>query len=199
MYNISMKKYLKILLVNIFALFLIQISYAADDSANLRDYDGIELSKGTFFSVISLQEISTLYADLGTKVEFLSTTNLYLNEVNIIPKGTKFFGYVDLIHEPVVGTHASMRIKIVKLQLPDGYEMPMRGYVYSSAGFIIGGGKTEPETYIRKRSERQGFYSMTGYVPGPALKKGEHTVIASGANLIITLVAPLFITHTVTN
>ena len=68
MYNVSMKKFLIILTGIIFTLFFVQNSFG-QDNFELRDYDGIELAKGTFFYVISLQEISTLYADLGTKVE----------------------------------------------------------------------------------------------------------------------------------
>lgn len=194
-----MMNILKRLILTVFIVISFNLPVFAQDDGELRNYEGIELSKGTFFNVICLQEISTLYGDLGTKVEFISTSNLYLNEIIIIPNGTRFYGYIDLIHEPVVGTNASMRIKVVKLVMPDGFEMPMRGYVYSSNAYLIGGEKTEPASYVRKRSLRQGFPRQVGYVPGPALKMGEHTTIASGANLTIVLVAPLFVTHTVTN
>ena len=40
---------------------------------------------------------------------------------------------------------------------------------------------------------------MTGYVPGPTRKMGEHKVITSGADLMIILVSPLYVTHTVNN
>lgn len=171
----------------------------ADNSEQLRDYDGIQLAKGSFIPVINTQEISTGYCDIGSKVKFVATSDLYLSEVNVIPQNTEFFGYIEKINEPVIGTNASMVIKITKMRLSDGFEMPLRGYIYTSNGNLIGGEMTEPASYDKKASYRQGFIPVVGYVPGPTLKMGEHKVIASGADLIIILVSPLFITHTVMN
>jgi len=169
----------------------------ADDG--LRNYDGIEVARGTFIPVISTQEISTQYCDVGSVVKFISSSDLYLYETNIIPSQTEFFGYVEKINEPIVGSNASMVIKIAKLRLTDGFEIPVKGYIYTSNGNLIGGELTEPATFDRKASFRQGFSGMYGYVPGATRRMGEHKVITSGADLIIILVAPLFITHTVTN
>lgn len=169
----------------------------AGENNDLRDYDGIELAKGAFIPVISAQEISTAYFDEGSSVKFISTSDLYLYETNVIPQNTEFFGYVEKINEPVVGTNASMVIKVTKLRLPDGFEMPVRGYIYTGGSTIIGGELTDPESYEKKASYRQGFKSMVGYVPGPSRKMGEHKVIASGADLLIILASPLYITHTV--
>ena len=171
----------------------------ADTNSMLRDYDGIELAKGTFIPVISMQEISTLYCDIGSNLKFISSSDLYLHDTNIIPRQTEFFGYIEKINEPVVGTNASMIIKITKLRFSDGFEIPVRGYIYSPKGNLIGGELTEPKTYYQKPSFRQGFKPMVGYVPGPERKQGEHKVIASGADLLIILTTPLYITHTVTN
>lgn len=171
----------------------------ADNANELRDYDGIELPKGTFIPVISAQEISTSYCDVGSKVKFISTTDLYLYDTNIIPKDTEFFGYIEKINEPVIGTNASMMIKITKLRFIDGFELPVRGYIYTANSNLIGGELTDPATYDKKMSFRQGFYPMVGSVPGATRKMGEHKVIASGADLMILLVSPIFITHTVTN
>lgn len=171
----------------------------ADTNAGLRDYDGIELAKGTFIPVTNMQEISTLYCDIGSNLKFISSSDLYLHDTNIIPRQTEFFGYIEKINEPVVGTNASMIIKITKLRFADGFEIPIRGYIYSPKGNLIGGELTEPKTYYQKPSYRQGFKPMVGYVPGSERKQGEHKVIASGADLLIILAGPLYITHTVTN
>lgn len=165
----------------------------------LRDYDGIEIPKGSFVPVISAQEISTEYSDVGAKVKFISTSDLYLYDTNILPKNTEFTGVIEKVNEPVIGTNASMSIKIVRLKLPDGFEIPMRGYIYMNNSVLIGGELTAPASYDKKPSCRQGFKVMVGYVPGPTRRMGEHTVIASGADLMILLVGPLLITHTVTN
>lgn len=182
----------------IFACILLGTRFAWANDV-LRDYDGIEVPKGSFIPVISAQEISTEYSDVGTKVKFISTSDLYLYETNIIPQNTEFTGVIEKVNEPVIGTNASMSIKITRLKLPDGFEIPMRGYVYINNSVLIGGELTAPASYDKKPSIRQGYKVMVGYVPGPTRRMGEHTVIASGADLMILLVGPLLITHTVTN
>jgi len=191
-----MKKTLLTLFIIVFVSVGVCFAYADD---GLRNYDGIEVARGTFIPVISTQEISTQYCDVGSVVKFISSSDLYLYETNIIPSQTEFFGYVEKINEPIVGSNASMVIKIAKLRLTDGFEIPVKGYIYTSNGNLIGGELTEPATFDRKASFRQGFSGMYGYVPGATRRMGEHKVITSGADLIIILVAPLFITHTVTN
>ena len=182
----------------IFALTITNACFAYDDYG-LRDYDAIEIPRGTFIPVISTQEISTANCDIGLKVNFISTNDLFLYETKVIPQETVFFGYIEKINEPIVGTNGSMIIKITKLKLPDGFELPVRGYLYSSGGTLIGGEITQPASYDKKPSYRQGFKTMVGYAPGPERKMGEHKVITSGADLMIILASPLLITHTVTN
>ena len=69
----------------------------ADENYGLREYDGVEVPKGTFIPVISAQEISTLYCDEGTKVKFISTSDLYLYDTDIIPQNSEFSGYIEKI------------------------------------------------------------------------------------------------------
>ena len=99
---------------------------------DVREYDSIEVPAGTFIPVENAQEISTQYCQDGYKVQFISTNDLYMHETNIIPESTVFTGYVEDVHDPVVGTNASFKVKITKMILPDGFEMPVRGYLYSS-------------------------------------------------------------------
>lgn len=188
-----MKKLLITLIIFIFGTSC----FAANEV--LRNYNEIELGKGTFIPVISAQEISTQYCDIGTQLKFISTNDLYLYETNVIPRETIFMGYIEKLNEPIVGTNASMIIKIVRLKLVDGFEMPVRGYIYMNNSNLIGGELTAPATYDKKASYMQGFKTMVGYVPGPTRKMGEHTVISSGADLMIVLTSPLYITHTVNN
>lgn len=193
-----MKKLLLTLFILIFGLSFSFCCFAAEGEG-LRDYNGIQLAKGTFIPVISAQEISTQYCDEGNPAKFISTTDLYLYESIVIPSNTEFYGYIEKINEPIVGTNASMMIKITKLRFIDGYELPVRGYVYVNNSPVIGGELTEPESYVKKPSYRQGFKCSYGWVPGPSRRMGEHKVIASGADLLIILSAPVYITHTVNN
>src|SRR5699024_1706651 len=118
----------KIILTLFLILGIASFSYAEElDNVQLpmRDYDGIELPAGTFIPIINTQDISTEYCTEGYKVKFIATNDLYLHETNIIPKGTEFFGYIEKINEPVIGTHASMKIKINKMLLSDTFEIPI--------------------------------------------------------------------------
>lgn len=181
------------------ALISINVCFAASEP-QLRDYDGIEIPKGTFIPVMNTQEISTAYSDEGTAVRFISTNDLYLYETNIIPRETEFYGYVEKINEPVIGTNGSMIIKITKLKLADGFEIPIKAYIYTSNNNLLGGELTAPASFDKMPHYQQGFWlGTTQFVPGATRRMGEHTVIAAGADLMLILVGPAFITHTVTN
>lgn len=194
-----MKKIFQILIIIFILVFSPVSTFADEDDLELRDYQGVELPAGTLIPVISLQSFSTLTHDVGSKVIFVCASDMYLNEINIIPKNTKFYGYISKKNEPIVGTNAAMMVKIVKIEFTDGYEIPFKGFLYTPAGCVIGGGMTEPASYVKKMSKRQGFAKSVGYVPGPTRKMGEHVSIAAGADLLIVINTPIYITHTVTN
>ena len=81
----------------------------------IRDYDGIQLDTGTFIPVMSTAEVSTQNCPEGFKTMFIATNDMYMEEVNVIPKDTVFYGRVEDLHEPVIGTNGSMKIRIVKM------------------------------------------------------------------------------------
>ena len=173
----------------------------------VRDYDGIELPIGTFIPVLNTQDISTQYCPQGYKVKFIATNDLYLHDTNIIPKDTEFYGYIEEIHEPVVGTHSSMKIKITKVVFADGFEFPIKAYIYTTNGNLIGGGLTNPAKYVKMPHYQQAFQGRFWSHRGPTLQirpgthrlMGEHTRINAGESLLIIIVAPAYITHTLTN
>ncbi len=167
----------------------------------MRDYDPVELSAGTFIPVLNAQEISTQYMTEGQKLKFIATNDLFMYETKIIPEDTMFEGYIEKMNEPVIGTNASMIIRISKITLPDGYAMPMKGYIYTSNNNLIGGGMSEPEEWIRMphyQSRLKGTASLQ-IKPGEKRKMGEHTTLQSGLDLMIILTEPLEITHILTN
>jgi len=167
------------------------------------DYDPIEIPAGTFIPVITTQEISSAYCDDLTKLDFICTNDIFMFESIVIPKGTKFYGGIEKKNEPVVGTNASLVIKINKMVLPDGFEIPIKGYIYSSNNNLLGGELTQPEKYDKVPHYQKGIchvaLGVLQYVPGRVRKMGEHLVIASGAELIVVLSAPAWITHTLIN
>lgn len=193
-----MKKILLIIFIVILGLF-----QSVSAEPDLRDYNGVELPSGTFIPVISMQEFSTLASDEKTPLHFISTNDIYLFESNVIPKGTMFFGSIEKKNEPIVGTNASMVVRITKLRFEDGYENPILAYIYTSNGCLIGGEMTAPEKYDTTPHYHKGiarhYLGVLQWTPGPTRKMGEHVTIASGAQLLLVLKGPAYITHTLSD
>jgi hypothetical protein len=197
----------RILTALIFGMFMISIAPGISQELenlhlDVRDYNGIELPAGTFVSVESAQEISTQYCQNGYKAYFITTNDYYIGDTNVIPESTMFVGYVEDVHDPIVGTNASFKVKITKMVLPDGYEMNVNGYIYSDNKNIIGGEMTAPAEW-KKMPHYQSMlrFSQISLQVRPARQrqKGSHAVITSGEDKIIVLTEPVTITHTLTN
>ncbi len=173
----------------------------------MRNYDEIILPEGTFIPVINTQEISTETCPVGYKVKFIATNDLFMYETNIIPRNTEFYGYIEKINEPVVGTNASMKVKITKIVMKDGFEIPIRGYLYTSNGNLIGGELTPPAEWVKVPHYQSKFQGISWNHRGATLQlrpggkrcMGQHTKISAGEQQIIILTAPASITHTLTD
>lgn len=173
----------------------------------MRDYDEITLPAGTFIPVINLQEISTETCPEGYKVKFISTNDLFMYETNIIPRDSEFYGYIEKINEPVIGTNASMKIKITKLQIKDGFEIPIKGYLYTSNNNLFGGELTQPSEWVKMPHYQSKFQGISWnhraatlqIRPGGKRSMGQHVKIPAGDQQIIILTAPASITHTLTD
>lgn len=188
-------------ILSLFIFLFLTIPVLAE--VKLRGYTEYDIPTGTHIPVISLQEFSTAYCEEGEPLSFLTTSDIYLYDKNVIPQGTKLTGYIDKKNEPIIGTHASMKIFINKMYLPDGFEIPIKSYVYSSNNNVIGGGITAPASYIKMPHYQRWvmFRAMSTLqcVPAGQRKMGEHITISSGADLIVVLVAPIHMSHTVIN
>ena len=197
-YNISMKKIFLIIL----SMFLL-VGNVYADSCLTRDYDGIEVPAGSLVQVISLQDFSTAYSDSTNQLKFVCINDVFEFETKIIPKGTVFYGFIEKKNEPVIGTHASMVVRITKMVYADGFTIPIRAYIYTANGNLRGGDMTEPEVYDKmphyQEKIARHFVGVLQYVPGASRKMGEHVTVASGANLLIVFTEPTFITHTLTD
>lgn len=190
-----MKKFL----ITLLAIFMVTAVIVKAEPELSRDYDGIEVPAGSFIPVMSLQDFSTAYCDSTNELKFVCYNDVYEFETVIIPRGTVFYGFIEKKNEPVVGTNASMVVRITKLVYEDGFTIPMVGYLYTSNGNLIGGELTAPEKWdkmphYQKRIARH-FVGVQQYVPGATRKMGEHVTVASGANMLIVLTKPLYITH----
>lgn len=189
----------KILLI--FFSFFLSAVFAAEPV--LRGYDEYQIPAGYNIPIMSLQEFSTAYCEEGEPLNFITTTDIYIYETNIIPQGTKLTGFIDKKNEPVKGTNASMKVFINKMYLPDGFEMPIKAYIYTANDNLIGGELTPPLKWNKiPHYQRWSMFRAMGVlqcVPGGERKMGEHVTIAAGANLTMVLVAPINMTHTLIN
>ncbi len=183
---------MKIILI-ILGLLLIQPCYAEirDVQLEMRGYDSIEIPAGTFIPVMNAQEISTQYCPEGYKVKFIVTSDLYMHDTIVIPKDSIVYGYIEQMHDPVVGTNASMKIRASKIVYTNGSEMPIKGYLYTSNNNLFGGELSEAVKY-RKVAQRQIRIHYTTLQAKPVYerKMGTHTIIPSGSNEIVVLTAP---------
>lgn len=184
-------------------LCLIITTFVQASEIQLREYDEFDIPTGTHIPVISAQEFSTAYCEEGDEVKFITTSDIYLFNKNVIPQGTKLTGYIEEKHEPIIGTNASMKVFINKMYLTDGYEIPIKAYIYTSNNNLIGGELTPPAKFIKMPHYQRWVmfraYSVTQYVPGAQRRMGEHVTISSGADMIVVLTAPIHMSHTVIN
>ena len=182
-------------------LFITGICFAAE--MTLKDYDEVTIPAGYHIPIMSLQEFSTAYTEEGELLNFVTTNDIFLFDKNLIPKGSKLTGYIEKKNEPVRGTNAAMKVFINKMYLTDGYEIPIKAYIYSANDNIIGGELTPPlKFHTVPHYQRWTMFRTFGvlqYVPGEQRKMGEHVTVSSGADMIMVLVAPINITHTVIN
>lgn len=200
---IRMKRLLSLLLI-VFCLPVTEVfaeEQLNDIQIGFRDFTPIELNAGTFIPVINAQEISTQYCTEGYRVRFIGITDLFMHNTKVIPENTLFEGYIEKMHEPVVGTNASMVIRIAKAILPDGFEFPMKAYIYTSNNNIIGGGISAPEKWEKIPHYQHRLKGTASIQLRPSMnrKMGEHTTLQSGLDLIIILTEPLEITHILTD
>lgn len=171
----------------------------------LRDQASVEIPAGIVVPVINMQEISTENCPVGYKVKFVATNDLYIGDIKVIPEDTAFYGYIEKINDPIVGTNASMKIKVTKFVFPDNYEQNIKAYVYTSNGNLIGGELTPPSEWVRM-PHYQDTYQGISWIhrgatlqmrPGGKRSMGIHTNLPVGERHLIIFTAPANITHTI--
>lgn len=183
----------------IIILFFILTLIPTINAMEIKGYDEFEIPSGTLIPVISLQEFSTAYNDETDILHFVATNDIFMFEHRVLPKGARLTGYIEKKNEPIIGTNATMKIFINKMVLPDGFEIPLKGYIYHANNNTFGGELTEPESYVKvphyDKAHVHNFMGVIQFRPGATRKMGEHITIASGADLLVVLVAPIQMTH----
>lgn len=169
----------------------------------LRDYDEYQIPKGYHIPIMALQEFSTAITEEGEPLNFITTNDIFVFDKKVIPQNSKITGYIEKKNEPIRGTNASMKVFLNKLYLPDGFEIPIKAYIYTPNNCLFGGELTQPETYNKiPHYQRWAMFRAMGtvqYVPGDRRRMGEHITISAGANLTLVLIAPINMTHSLIN
>ena len=184
-------------------IYFFVLSLVCFAEPELRGYDEYRIPAGYNIPIMSLQEFSTAYTEEGEQLKFVTTSDIFLYDKNVIPQGSRLLGYIEKKNEPIRGTNAAMKVFINKMYLPDGFEIPIKAYIYTANDNTIGGELTPPLTYNKiPHYQRWSMFRAMGvlqYVPGDQRKMGEHVTISSGANLTMVLVAPVYMTHSLIN
>lgn len=153
---------------------------------------GVTIEKSTFLKAISPVEISSNFMDIGDEVTFVNESDMYIGDINAIPRGSKLLGIVEDLKEPVQGTNSSMKLKITKIITPDKKTIPVNAYVYSENDNYIGGEQTTPMYYNKTPSYTEGWRGgILQYTPSNIRFPGQYTVIKAGSELFIILLDDL--------
>ncbi|MDD3236478.1 MAG: hypothetical protein PHV37_00090 [Candidatus Gastranaerophilales bacterium] len=178
-------------IISILILFF-TIIYAGVSFADSR----LKISKDAFIRVLNPVEISGTIADIGDSVYFINVDDLYINEENVIPKNSRFYGVVEDLKEPVQGTNGSVKIRIDKLEKPDKTTIAIKGYIFSSNNNYIGGDATPPTYYKRTPHYTQGWRGgILQYTPTNIRSFGEPIIIKAGAELFVVLTEDLYLNN----
>ena len=171
---------MKIRIIILFIMLFLPFCSAAEDELQI-------IKSGIFVKVISAEEINTLIADKDDVVKFINSQDIYIYETNAIPQNTIFYGVVEEVREPVLGTDASIKICINKMVTPDNKEYEIKGHIYTPNGNYIGGKTTSSMYYHKLYNHSKGFRPMLQVVPLNVYEQGKHTVIRAGNEFFILI------------
>lgn len=143
------------------------------------------IRSGTFAKVLVPNEISTLMADIDDEVWFLNTQDMYIYETNVLPQGTKIYGEVEDIREPVEGRDAAIKILITKMITPDKKVYKVNGHLYNENDNYIGGKETQPVYYRKVPHYYMRMKPVLQAAPLNILEMGKHTIIKPGTEMFI--------------
>lgn len=148
----------------------------------------VTLEQGFFSKGILQYQISTAISNPGDTVEFISPLDLQLNEVDIFPKNTKFFGSVVSVQKPIQGKNGLIFIVIDRIVFPDGTEVPVVAHLDTKNHNGIIGGELTQRVGFRKVPhyvERLNDYSQ--FVPTGPRQMGVDTILKPGEEWVIVL------------
>ena len=175
-----MKKIFGILIL--FVLFISIGSAKAEENAVAQ-----KIREGTFVKVMTVDEFSTLTADIDDEVKFINIQDMYVYETNAIPEGTIFYGTIEDVREPVEGKDGALKIFIYKMITPDKKVYKLNAHIYNENDNYIGGRNTPSIYYHRTLIHNQRFRPYLKAAPLNIFEMGKHTVVKPGAELFVLI------------
>lgn len=184
----------KKILIKIFIIFIMFCAFymnIAKANAAAHFEDSTVISKGVLIQAYPLKTITTAALNEGDFVYFITPSDLWGYEVNILPKNTKLRGYVEMLKMPIRGINAAMVIKIKEAIYPDGTIKRMDAVVTHNGSTQIGGNLTPPASYNKIVHPRKGMYwkgaGVLQYVPSGEYEMGNHVTLPTNEALFIML------------
>lgn len=182
-YNKNMKKILSITICLLTLMFNHLGVKAQETRQNVP-----HIEKGTFLKAISPVEISTSDADTGDQVFFINESDMYVGDLDAIPKGSKLVGTIEDIREPVQGTNAAIKIRIDSIITPDKRTIPVNAYVFGDKDNYLGGELTPAAYYHKIPHYTEGWDGgVLQYTPSNIRTFGQHKIIKAGSEVLIIM------------
>lgn len=175
-----MKKFVNIIILLATLLAFNQVKAEETDTFQ-------KLREGTFIKVMTVDEFSTLTADIDDEVKFVNIQDMYVYETNAVPEGTIFFGEIEDVREPVEGKDGALKIHIYKMITPDKKVYKIDAHIYNENDNYIGGRNTPSIYYHKTPIHNQRMHPMLRVTPLNVFEMGKHTVVKPGAELFVIL------------
>lgn len=184
----------KKILIKIFIFFIILFTFflsRENVQCAVHFEDSTVISKGVMIQAYPVKTITTAALNEGDIVYFITPSDLWGYEVNILPKNTRLRGYVEMLKMPIKGINAAMVIRITEAIQPNGIIRKMNATVTHNGSTQIGGTLTPPASYNKTVHPRRGMYwksaGVLQYVPSGDYEMGIHVTLPTNEAVLIML------------
>lgn len=150
------------------------------------------LPVGTVLPVHLQTPVDTQRNQPGDPIAASLAVDIFLGQRLALPRSARLLGWVEMLEAPFKGRNARAAFRFSTLQLPDGAQLPFRGYVRGEHPDHSFGGELTPGTkphVVTHRVQGIGEYNQLRML-GPR-QMGTHRQFLPGERWMIILEAPL--------
>ncbi|MBE7705697.1 MAG: hypothetical protein E7Z91_00420 [Cyanobacteria bacterium SIG30] len=166
-----MKRLFKYIFLILIITFIFDIKASAQD---------VIIPSGSIIQVYPNKVISTLINQEGDYVSFVNQSDMWVGEINAIPKNTVFKGHINFLKMPIKGVNGALSFVIDSMVFPDRTIQEVNAVVQYKGQNVIGGDLTPPASYnytIHSQKPIGWFGGIKGvlqYVPSGEYEQGQH-------------------------